>query len=142
MRADAGAAMMFLEGKNRSVTNTLVARMEQAAAQQDYEQAARFRDQIARLKKVEAEQLISEHSSGDLDVVGMASDSRAHCATVLFIRGGEVQGSQNHFPRTGGRNAGTLLSGFRFAVLPRARSARAKSSSKRILTTANCWKQS
>ena len=111
--ADAGAAMMFLEGKNRSVINTLVARMESAAAGQEYEQAARFRDQISRLKKVEAEQLISRNSSGDLDVLGLSSDGRAHCATVLFIRGGKVQGSQNHFPRTAGdATADVLLSGF------------------------------
>ena len=111
--ADVGAAMMFLEGKNRNVINSLVARMESAAENQEYEQAARYRDQITRLKKVEAEQLISRNSSDDLDVVGLSSDGRAHCATVLFIRGGEVQGSQNHFPRTAGdATPDVLLSGF------------------------------
>lgn len=110
---DVGAAMLFLEGKNRSVINAMVARMERAAGEQDYEQAARFRDQITRLKKVEAEQLISRHTSRDLDVVGIASDGRAHCVTVLFIRQGAVQGNRLHFPKISGQaSASVLLSGF------------------------------
>ena len=43
---DVAAAMLFLEGKNRSVIDALVTRMERAAANQEYEQAARYRDQI------------------------------------------------------------------------------------------------
>ena len=52
---DINAAVLFLEGKNRAVIDGMVERMERAAEQQDYEQAARFRDQIGRLKKIEAE---------------------------------------------------------------------------------------
>ena len=110
---DVGAAIMFLEGRNRDVIDAMVARMERAADARDYEQAARFRDQIVRLKKVEAEQLISRHSSKDLDVIGLASNGRTHCVTVLFIRQGAVQGSRHHFPRTGGdASSEALLSGF------------------------------
>ena len=110
---DVGAATLFLEGKNRTVIEALAARMDKAAAAQEYEQAARYRDQIARLKKVESEQLISRHSAKDLDVVGLASDGRAHCVAVLFIRGGSVQGSRHHFPRTSGASSeADLISGF------------------------------
>ena len=48
---DIDAAIDFLDGKNQSVVDTFVQRMEEASANQDYEQAARFRDQIAGLKK-------------------------------------------------------------------------------------------
>lgn len=110
---DVGAAMMFLEGKNRSVIEALAVRMERAAASQEYEQAARYRDQIARLKKVEAEQLVSRHSAKDLDVVGIASDGKTHCAAVLFIRKGAVLGSRHHFPKvTGETSPEALLAGF------------------------------
>ena len=54
-RQDIDAAIDFLEGKNQAVVDTFVSRMEEASAAQHYEQAARFRDQIARLKEVEAE---------------------------------------------------------------------------------------
>lgn len=111
--ADIDAAVLFLEGKNRSVINGMVARMEQAAEEQDYEQAARFRDQISRLKKVEAEQVISRSSANDLDVIAVASLPGVHCVTILFIRGGKVLGSRNHFPRVGGDDSQSgIFAGF------------------------------
>lgn len=101
-RADVDAAVLFLEGKNRNVIDGMVRRMESAATDQDYEQAARFRDQISRLKEIEAEQLISRTSAKDLDVIAVSSMPGVHCVTILFIRGGKVLGSRNHFPRVGG----------------------------------------
>ena len=99
---DIDAAIDFLDGRNQSVTATFVARMEEASAAQDYEQAARFRDQIARLKEVEAKQLISRTSAKDLDILGFASNAALHVVTVLFIRNGAVIGSRDHFPRLAG----------------------------------------
>ena len=99
---DVDAALLFLEGKNRSVINSLVERMDQASDGQDYEQAGRFRDQIARIKKVEAEQLVSRTAATDLDVIGLASRRGLHCMTVLFIRHGAMLGSRNHFPKISG----------------------------------------
>lgn len=96
---DIDAALLFLEGKNRSVIDAFVARMENASSEMDYELAARFRDQIARIKKIEAEQMISRSTAKDLDVIAVASKRVAHCVTVLFIRHGSVLGSRNHFPK-------------------------------------------
>ena len=110
---DVKAALMFLEGKNRSVIDTFVERMEQASSSRDYEQAVRYRDQIARLKKIEAEQLISRDSASDLDVIAIAARPGVHCATVLFIRNGSVLGSRNHFPKVSGEmDRKKVLSGF------------------------------
>lgn len=99
---DIAAAIQFLEGKNQSVIDTFIARMERASAQLDYEQAAHLRDQIARLKEVEARQLVSRTSSKDLDILGFASNGAMHVVTVLFIRNGAVIGSRDHFPRVPG----------------------------------------
>lgn len=99
---DIDAAIQFLEGKNKSVVNTFVKRMEASAAVQDYEHAARYRDQIAKLKEIEARQLVKRSSSKDLDILGFASNSAMHCVTVLFIRNGSVIGSRDHFPRLPG----------------------------------------
>ena len=41
---------------------------------QGYEQAARFRDQISRLKEIEARQLVSRSGGKDLDIIGFASN--------------------------------------------------------------------
>jgi excinuclease ABC subunit C len=101
-REDIDAAIQFLEGKNKTVVNTFVNRMEQAAAEQHYEQAARFRDQISRLKEIEAKQLVKRSDRKDLDILGFASNGAMHCVTVMFIRGGSVVGSRDHFPRLPG----------------------------------------
>jgi excinuclease ABC subunit C len=97
---DIDAAIEFLEGKNQSVIDTFVERMEQASAEQHYERAARFRDQISRLKEIEARQLISRSANKDLDIIGFASNGAIHCVTVLFIRNGAVIGSRDHFPKS------------------------------------------
>ena len=112
-RKDIDAAVQFLEGKNRNVVNTFVRRMEQASAEQDYEQAARLRDQVSRLKEIEAKQLIKRTDHKDLDILGFASNGAMHCVTVMFIRNGSVIGSRDHFPKLPGEtDKRKLLNGF------------------------------
>ena len=106
---DIDAAIQFLGGSNQSVIDTFVARMENASQSQEYERAARFRDQIARLKEVEAQQLVSRTSAKDLDILGFASNGSIHVVTVLFIRNGAVIGSRDHFPRVVGDDDRTRI---------------------------------
>ena len=110
---DISAAILFLEGRNRGVIDAMVERMERASDAKEYEQAARFRDQIARLKKIEAEQIVTRMAAKDLDIISVASESSVHCVTIIFIRNGKILGSRNYFPRL--RVAATrqqILSGF------------------------------
>jgi excinuclease ABC subunit C len=110
---DVDAAIEFLEGKNRSVINRFADRMEQASAEQHYERAARFRDQISRLKEIEARQLVSRSANKDLDILGFESNGAIHCVTVLFIRNGALIGSHDHFPRIAGEDdKQKILNGF------------------------------
>ncbi len=110
---DVKATIDFLDGRNTEVIDRFVTRMEEASAAQDYEQAARFRDQIARLKEVEARQLVANSAGKDLDVLGFASNGAIHVVTVLFIRNGAVIGSRDHFPKLPGEtDRSKLLNGF------------------------------
>lgn len=110
---DVDAAILFLEGKNRAVIDGMVERMEQAADAKKYEQAARFRDQITRLKKVESEQMVTKTAAGDLDIIAISSSPNVHCVTIIFIRNGRVLGSRNHFPRVSvASTSEQILSGF------------------------------
>lgn len=112
-RADIEAAIQFLDGKNQSVIDGFVARMEEASAALDYEQAARLRDQITKLKKVEATQLVRRAAAKDLDILGFASNGSVHVVTVLFIRNGAVIGSRDHFPKLPGEtDKQTILNAF------------------------------
>jgi len=110
---DVDAAMMFLKGKNQTVIDAMIERMAKAAENQEYERAARFRDQITELKHVEARQLATRTHTGDLDVVSQASLPGVHCVTILFIRGGKILGSHDFFPKVGGATTREeVLNGF------------------------------
>ena len=110
---DINAAILFLEGKNRGVIDAMVERMERASDGRDYERAARFRDQISRLKKVEAEQIISRTAAKDLDIIAVASKNAVHCVTIIFIRNGKILGSRNYFPRLSvAATSQQIISGF------------------------------
>ena len=112
-RKDIDAALLFIEGKNQSVVNTFVERMEQASEAQEYEQAARYRDQISKLKEIQARQLVKRTSKLDIDVLGFASNGAMHCVTVMFIRNGSIIGTRDHFPKVEGETSKeTILNAF------------------------------
>ena len=92
-------AMLFLRGRSEKVTESLAERMEMASEELNYELAAQYRDQLAKLKAVEAQQLVSR-SSGDFDVVGLVLEQGIYCVAVMYFRGGRLLGSRNYFPRT------------------------------------------
>lgn len=91
-------AVLFLEGHSDVVTARLAERMEQAAAALQFERAAQYRDQLARLKNVQSQQLVTRFS-GDFDAVGMAEDHGIVCVAVMFFRGGRSLGTRSFFPK-------------------------------------------
>ncbi|UTM58524.1 excinuclease ABC subunit UvrC [Photobacterium sp. CCB-ST2H9] len=90
---------LFLQGKDRQVINALVEKMEVASSQLAFEKAARYRDQIQALRRVQEQQFVSQDSEDDLDVIGIAQDKGIACIHALFIRQGKVLGSRSYFPR-------------------------------------------
>jgi len=91
-------AVLFLEGQSDVVTARLAERMEQASGGLQFERAAQYRDQLARLKNVQSQQLMAR-SSGDFDAVGMAEDHGIYCIAVMFFRGGRSLGTRSFFPK-------------------------------------------
>ena len=111
-RRDIEHSMMFLQGRSEAVTEVLVNRMEDASERLDFERAAQYRDQIAKLKSVEAQQLVTR-SRGDLDAIGLVSDSGVHCVAVMSFRGGRLLGSRSHYPRAAaGTTPEEIMRGF------------------------------
>jgi excinuclease ABC subunit C len=109
---DVDNAALFLDGRTREVVGAMVQRMEQASARQDYELAARYRDQIASLRKTAEHQYISS-DAGDYDVVAGAAKAGAACVTVMFVRAGRHLGNQVFHPRvTGEEDLNELLGAF------------------------------
>ncbi len=95
---DVENAMLFLEGRADAVTARLVERMEQASAELRFELAAQYRDQLAKLRQVQSEQLMSA-SATDFDAIGLAVEHGVHCVAVMFFRGGRSLGTRQHFPK-------------------------------------------
>ncbi len=91
-------AVLFLEGHSDVVTARLAERMEQASGALQFERAAQYRDQLAKLKNVQSQQLMAR-SSGDFDAVGMAEDHGVVCIAVMFFRGGRSLGTRSFFPK-------------------------------------------
>jgi len=92
-------AIKVLEGRNDEVNADLARQMEAASAALEYEQAARLRDQLAHLKEVQAEQIVTSARREDADAVGIASDRGQHCLAMLFVRAGRNLGTVNFFPK-------------------------------------------
>ncbi|WP_394132817.1 excinuclease ABC subunit UvrC [Shewanella maritima] len=90
-------AQLFLKGKDQQVISQLVAKMESAAIDMHYEQAARYRDQITALRKVAEQQEVSNHS-GNMDVIGAHYASGVACFHLMFIRNGKIFGSRSYYP--------------------------------------------
>lgn len=90
-------AVRFLRGDKSSVIRELTTRMQEAASQQRFEQAARHRDQIQALEHYQSRQKMVLEEKVDRDVVGMARHDDEACCTVLEIREGRVLGEKHHF---------------------------------------------
>jgi excinuclease ABC subunit C len=93
-------AAMFLDGKSNEIVDELCAAMESAAASLEYERAARLRDQVATLKRVQAQHYV-QGASADLDVLVCRIRSGVACVSVLFFRNGVNLGSRDFFPKPG-----------------------------------------
>lgn len=96
-REDVHHAELFLEGRSQEVIERFVQRMEAAAAQLEFEDAARWRDRIAALRRIQEQQHVAGEG-GDLDVVACAREGDAACIQVYSVRGGQSLGSHAFFP--------------------------------------------
>jgi excinuclease ABC subunit C len=95
---DVQDASLFLQGKSDTLIQTLGQRMEQKAAELAYEQAARVRDKIVDLRRIQSQQIISGDGN-DADVMAAVLEGSYTCVHVMCIRGGRIMGSRNYFPK-------------------------------------------
>lgn len=91
-------ARMFLQGKDQQVIALLANKMEQASTELRFEDAAKLRDQIQNMRKIQEQQSVSGNIFDDLDIIGTAIRNGIASVHVLFIRQGKVLGSRNYFP--------------------------------------------
>jgi excinuclease ABC subunit C len=90
-------AKLFLKGKSNKVIEHLVENMENASKTLNFEHAAKYRDQIATLRKVQQQQFVSG-SAAEMDVIGLHRHKSQACIHLLFVRDHKILGSKSYFP--------------------------------------------
>ncbi|PHS26137.1 MAG: excinuclease ABC subunit C [Methylophaga sp.] len=109
---DIANTVLFLEGKNQQVIDTLEQQMEVASKNLEFEQAALARDKIISLRRVQERQYVSSEQ-GDLDVLAAIIKDGMAIVEVCFIRGGRNLGTKSYFPKgTSEATAEVLLAAF------------------------------
>ncbi|WP_105215409.1 excinuclease ABC subunit UvrC [Pseudoalteromonas sp. T1lg22] len=88
----------FLGGKSQEVIAELVAKMEQASEELAFEKAAKYRDQIQLLRKVQEQQSVSGKHA-ELDAIGYYSHNGLIAIHILMVRDHKVLGSKTLFPK-------------------------------------------
>ena len=85
-----GQVSEFLRGKTSALKERLEEEMQQLAAEQKYEEAARVRDKIEILEKYRNKQKVALPDQEDRDVFALAKEEDDACAVVFKIREGKV----------------------------------------------------
>ena len=84
--------MEFLDGDHEPVLDRLESQMAEAAADLEFEQAARVRDRLATVRRaIERQQMVGDRNE-DVDLIGVAEDELEAAAQVFFVRKGRVVG--------------------------------------------------
>jgi excinuclease ABC subunit C len=96
---DISAAVKVLEGRNDEVNSELAAAMEKAAEALQFERAAALRDQLAALKQVQSQQIVTGEGDRDIDVFAQVGEPGEFAVSVMIIRGGRNLGSTTYFPK-------------------------------------------
>jgi excinuclease ABC subunit C len=96
---DVAAAVKVLEGRNDEVREDLARRMDAASARLEFEEAAQVRDQLAKLKVIQSQQIVSAGGDQDADVIAIAAANGEYCVALMFVRAGRSLGSTTFFPK-------------------------------------------
>ncbi len=95
-RAMIDEVIYFLDGRADEVVRRVNERMQQAAADLDFERAAELRDALRHLKRMEEPTVVLEVEGGDRDVIGYARDGDDACVAIMRIRGGKLLAREHH----------------------------------------------
>ncbi len=84
----------FLSGQTAAYLKRVEREMKAAAAEQDYERAARLRDDLRALQRALEKNAIVLGDGTDCDVVGLAEDELEAAVQIFHVRGGRVRGQR------------------------------------------------
>ena len=103
---------MVLDGRTTELERDLKQRMQAAAEDYAFEEAARLRDQLQAVERLNESQKAVTNNGGDMDIIGFAQDMTGNCLQIFFVRKGKLIGRDNFFLQDGGEAQQEVLTAF------------------------------
>ncbi len=88
---------LFLEGRQTDLVKSLRERMSEAAAAEEFERAARYRDLISTVEQLQEKQRIASVEGDDADVFGYHYENQMLAVNLFHMRGGKVLDRREFF---------------------------------------------
>jgi excinuclease ABC subunit C len=84
----------FMSGQTARFIRRLTAEMKDASDAEEYERAARLRDDIKALERALEKQAVVLGDGTDCDVIALAEDQLEAAVQVFYVRGGRIRGQR------------------------------------------------
>ena len=88
---------LFLEGRQTDLVKSLRERMAEAAALEEFERAARYRDLVSTVEQLQEKQRIASAEGDDADVFGYHYENGMLAVNLFHMRGGRVLDRREFF---------------------------------------------
>ena len=110
-KEDVHNSIRFLQGDSKDLNQQLIAKMEAAAEALEFEKAVFYRDRMALLREVQAQQAIYK-VKGEADIIAIAYQAGVTCVQIMHVRNGKMLGGKSYFPDMLGDDLGQMLADF------------------------------
>jgi excinuclease ABC subunit C len=90
-------AQLFLEGRQAELGRSLEQRMEEAAASEQFELAAKYRDLLITVSQLQEKQRIATSDNDDADVFGYHFENGMLAVNLFHLRGGKIVDRREFF---------------------------------------------
>ena len=112
-RAIIDQVIEFLSGDTQPIQRQLEQRMRDAAAEERFEDAARYRNRLRSVQHLAERQAADRRSVGTIDVIGLAVEGDRAVVQVFPLRDGKMVDRYSfHLENVGGQDVTTVLESF------------------------------
>jgi excinuclease ABC subunit C len=103
----------FLSGDSKPILRELERKMTEAAADERFEEAARYRNRLFSVRHLAERQAADKAAVGTVDVIGIAADGDCAAVQLFPLRGGKMVDRHGfHLENVGGQDFATILEAF------------------------------